>query len=646
MAENYYNISSHIDDLIPEHINTDYPELVQFMKVYALYLEHRNKSGFYLNQLDHQRDIDLIEEELLDELQNEIGIAIPRTFSADPRIFYRRLVEFYKSRGTPESIHAFFNLIYNDEVEIYFPKVDMLIPSFGKWFNTDISHLEASLNTATNTIVNRCDIPEGATSFDEHTKEECEALNGVFTSQYKTFYPTNTWTLTVAANEITRHMVDDLGYMPLFDDAVIAVKMPGGNWELYTGHTEELDQVPDKCILPDTSVTYDITEEACTALSGTYTARHMHTNLCFPEILPIGTVISAFKKGVYTEVDGFLSDKKYIQDSYFYQKFSYVLRTGRNIDDWKSAFTRLVHPAGFIFFGQIYLYITALTDQTGLFKYEDTEALEASTYDLGTTQDGWYQPGYQIKLFRIDIDLGPIYSLPGVHDTPFEFYNGEGDTGGAFYPTTSQLETAYTAAINLFLQIKNGSTPDPTYPELAAWFIADDGTTGTWNMDVMSDGDIDGSDGYILAGLLVWLQTNGASGLDPSNALYVKGQALFDYSATWLFNHWGWSTGAGAETFLLPKGTLIQADTYIEKSFVRPGSIGFDYLNDGSIELREVVYNESLLGKTIGFKDHFENTKFYNPRPIGEFGTLTFEDAINKRIGNIQIGAQVTEATI
>ena len=135
MAENFFNISSFVDDLVPEFVNTNYPELVEFIKVYCLYLERENKSGFYLNQLDHQRDIDMIEEELLTELQNEIGVPIPRTFSADPRIFYRHLVEFYKSRGTPESIQAFFKLIYGDEVEIYFPKEDMLIPSDGKWFD-------------------------------------------------------------------------------------------------------------------------------------------------------------------------------------------------------------------------------------------------------------------------------------------------------------------------------------------------------------------------------------------------------------------------------------------------------------------------------------------------------------------------------
>ena len=62
----------------------------------------------------------------------------------------------------------------------------------------------------------------------------------------------------------------------------------------------------------------------------------------------------------YLDHKGWLSDKIKLQDSYFYQKFSYNIKTGRNLSDWKYAFDRLVHPAGFIFFGEI-LILTELT---------------------------------------------------------------------------------------------------------------------------------------------------------------------------------------------------------------------------------------------------------------------------------------------
>lgn len=61
--------------------------------------------------------------------------------------------------------------------------------------------------------------------------------------------------------------------------------------------------------------------------------------------------------GIYTSNKGFLSDTIKIQDSYFYQQFSYVIRTGNNVDAWKNPFNKLVHPAGFIFFGEIVIFL-------------------------------------------------------------------------------------------------------------------------------------------------------------------------------------------------------------------------------------------------------------------------------------------------
>lgn len=309
-----FNISSFIDDLVPSHVNDSYPELIEFIKVYALYLERENKSAFYLNQVDHQRDIDLIEEHLLSELQNEIGAPIPRTFAADPRLFYKHLVEFYRSRGTPESITAFFKLIYDDEVDIYFPREDMLIPSDGSWFD------------------------QKQAIIDNHND----------------YTPTYTWTLS--ANTSVINMDSDQGFAPKFDDDVIFVN------DVYVNESDYRE-----------TVYYNEIDE------------EIKYSLIFDNELSSGDVVKAYPKGLFTSVDGFLSDLKYIQDSYFYQKFSYVLKTGKNIKEWKNAFTRLIHPAGFIFFGEILIFV---------------EILASANNEV--------QPGYQISVLPINITIQEV----------------------------------------------------------------------------------------------------------------------------------------------------------------------------------------------------------------------------------------------
>jgi hypothetical protein len=57
--------------------------------------------------------------------------------------------------------------------------------------------------------------------------------------------------------------------------------------------------------------------------------------------------------GLYKNTDGFLSWDKRLQDSYYYQDFSYVIKSGASISSYRDLLKRLVHPAGMIFFGAI-----------------------------------------------------------------------------------------------------------------------------------------------------------------------------------------------------------------------------------------------------------------------------------------------------
>lgn len=53
--------------------------------------------------------------------------------------------------------------------------------------------------------------------------------------------------------------------------------------------------------------------------------------------------------------DGFLSSNKYLQDSLYYQLFSYVITSGINISSWRDYIKRAAHPAGLALFGNIQL---------------------------------------------------------------------------------------------------------------------------------------------------------------------------------------------------------------------------------------------------------------------------------------------------
>jgi len=66
----------------------------------------------------------------------------------------------------------------------------------------------------------------------------------------------------------------------------------------------------------------------------------------------VGAIVDT--TGVFLNEDGHLSETTMkIQDSLYYQDFSYVIKVGRSINDWRNSFKKTMHTAGFYFTGQV-----------------------------------------------------------------------------------------------------------------------------------------------------------------------------------------------------------------------------------------------------------------------------------------------------
>jgi hypothetical protein len=68
--------------------------------------------------------------------------------------------------------------------------------------------------------------------------------------------------------------------------------------------------------------------------------------------LNIGSIANT--EGVYINEDGFVSENTIrIQDSLYYQDFSYVIKVGRSITEWRDTFKKTMHTSGFYLTGQV-----------------------------------------------------------------------------------------------------------------------------------------------------------------------------------------------------------------------------------------------------------------------------------------------------
>jgi hypothetical protein len=126
-------VSSLIDSFVPDHVRANYPDVIAFIAAYLDYLETSNLSGYYQNTLPQQRDIEPQDEQFLRRIEQEIGLFVPREYEATPRLFYNKISELWRSKGSAEAVKTFFQLFLNDTVQVRFPWDFVLKPSDGRW---------------------------------------------------------------------------------------------------------------------------------------------------------------------------------------------------------------------------------------------------------------------------------------------------------------------------------------------------------------------------------------------------------------------------------------------------------------------------------------------------------------------------------
>lgn len=123
-----------LDSILPEHLREN-ARFTEFIKTYFEWMQNSEDSpASIINRLDKFRDIDLVDDPYVKFLEKEYAINIPGNLpSVDKRKLYKQVNDIYRARGTIPAFEALFNLLYGDEIELYYPRVDLMKLSDGKW---------------------------------------------------------------------------------------------------------------------------------------------------------------------------------------------------------------------------------------------------------------------------------------------------------------------------------------------------------------------------------------------------------------------------------------------------------------------------------------------------------------------------------
>ncbi len=126
-------LSNLVSSQLPDFVRSDNPKFVLFLEKYYEWLESSNNALYEVKTLYDSKDVDLIDDYYLNEIVKEILPYFPKEILLDKSTFIKNIGSFYRSKGTPEAVKFLFRVLYNEDIEIYFPKEQVIKASDGKW---------------------------------------------------------------------------------------------------------------------------------------------------------------------------------------------------------------------------------------------------------------------------------------------------------------------------------------------------------------------------------------------------------------------------------------------------------------------------------------------------------------------------------
>ena len=356
--------------------------------------------------------------------------------------------------------------------------------------------------------------------------------------------------------------------------------------------------------------------------------------------------------GQYLNNKGFLSDTIKIHDSDRFHKFSYVVKSGQSIDNWRNAFKKLVHPAGFKFFGEI-LILLQLVNAGNPATQRLTSPFRKTLPQIGDTQRELfsamkYRPPGVIGIEDIPVvveafaaSFGPgIRAIRGkVANIQLNFTGGQLNLMSATPPGVEIIEKGegYNALPSITFTSNSGATnPVISFGNSASDLDADGGIDPD-KITIVNDGSGNPQRGSNITSIVASIEAPKRSGADVTGQivdLKLHGQAdkIYNTAPTISFSD---PTARDADGNL--SGTTAVANFTLDAEGEINGfnitNRGSGYILDPTISLTTSSHNEDRVKEDL--VKQIISLNHQGTLDEGNFRTIINNNYINNKGSNV-----------
>ena len=146
-------ISSLVEEQFPSFYKEEGEMFIAFVKAYFEWLELENNITRESRNLMSYRDIDSTLTKFVENFQYKYLQGVPRQYTGDRRLLQKHIKEIYASKGTSRGLELLFRLLFNEDINVYFPGDDVIKPSDGDFFKP--RYLEMQYNPYLQFYVNK-----------------------------------------------------------------------------------------------------------------------------------------------------------------------------------------------------------------------------------------------------------------------------------------------------------------------------------------------------------------------------------------------------------------------------------------------------------------------------------------------------------
>lgn len=361
--EEFPGIDNYIESHFPQFVSEDHPRFIAFMKAYYQWMESKRNVLFDSRRISQYQDIDTSIDVFLEQFFREFLINIPRSVLTDKALLLKNIKQFYRARGTEKSYKLFFRMLYDTNVEFYYPRVDVIKPSDGKWVqDRTLRVFMISGNGADLKAVKIRGMTKNCSAFVERVFSIREqAIKG-----FELVLNRSSITGTFVPEEVIEAEIEKDGVKSIVRARIspvptkILVTIPGKGYsvgQIFTinqqnggiGAEIRVDEIDEDSGIKKLSVKkYGLGYKLNSPLKNISLESDSAQEFAIID-LELGSLINY--PGYYMNEDGHLSSTKYIHDGDYYQQFSYVVYVNETISRYRDTLKKLIHPVGYKLFG-------------------------------------------------------------------------------------------------------------------------------------------------------------------------------------------------------------------------------------------------------------------------------------------------------